>query len=168
MALEAQTLRLPVSTVSLADVNRLIRELESINDELLQLKLREPHSPVKLPKTTRMMDQLVSHNKFNLLHETDRTVLSHFLHSLKTQAPIINMSFAAEPTHVFLDILVGWLRREIHPTLLLTIGLQPALGAGCVLRTTNHYWDLSLKQNFIRQRELLLDKLVPAAEGHKT
>jgi hypothetical protein len=41
--------------------------------------------------------------------------------------------------------------------------LQPTLGAGCVVRTTNRQFDFSLRQDFARKRDLLLEKLVPEA-----
>jgi hypothetical protein len=42
---------------------------------------------------------------------------------------------------------------------LITIGLQPNIGAGCVVRTTNKYFDLSIKQDFLSKRNLLLEAL---------
>ena len=48
-----------------------------------------------------------------------------------------------------------WLRREIHPLVLMTVGLQPNIGAGCIVRTTNKYFDFSLRQDFANKRDLL-------------
>jgi len=71
------------------------------------------------------------------------------------------MSLSADPSTRFLEKLVTWLRREIHPQVLLTIGLQPTLGAGCVLRTPNRQFDFSLRQDFAKKRDLLIGKLTP-------
>jgi F0F1-type ATP synthase delta subunit len=158
---EKPPLRLPDAVISPGDINRLIRELQNINDALLQLKLRDPSSKVKFPASSHMMDTLASDNKLNLIHEADRIALSHFLLSIKSRAPVLQISFAVEPGAAFLGKLLQWLRREINPAVLLTIGLQPTIGAGCVLRTTNHVWDLSLQQAFSNQRSLLIKKLIP-------
>jgi hypothetical protein len=55
--------------------------------------------------------------------------------------------------------LTAWLRTNIHPTLLITVGLQPGIGAGCVVRTANKYFDLSLGKSFVKKRELLMQRL---------
>ena len=74
----------------------------------------------------------------------------------------MHISFSSEPTPIFLERLLSWIRREINPLVLLTIGLQPAIGAGCIVRTTNKYFDLSLRQTFIDKRKLLLEQIIPS------
>ncbi len=66
-----KTLRLPVSVASAVDVGRLIRELEVIDNTLLQLGLREGGHEVKMPKTSHLMDHIVELNKLNLLQPAD-------------------------------------------------------------------------------------------------
>jgi hypothetical protein len=75
----------------------------------------------------------------------------------------MHISFSADPSPVFTDKLMTWLRREIHPFVLLTVGLQPNIGAGCIVRTTNKQFDLSLRQDFKAKRDLLLEQLTKAA-----
>ena len=53
-----EPVNLPVLVVSAVDVGRLIRELEAIDNALLQLGLRAGGSPVELPKTSQLMDQI--------------------------------------------------------------------------------------------------------------
>src|SRR5487761_1539900 len=151
---------LPPSLVGPIDLSRLLRELDTINEHLMQLKLRHSGAEIKLPKTTGLLDQLVMHNKLNLLHEKERLALINFLVAVKDQSPVIHMSFSSDPSEAFLEKLMNWLRQEIHPYLLLTVGLQPNVGAGCILRTTNKYFDLSLKQSFQTKRDILVKKLV--------
>lgn len=150
---------LPMQVTSRVDVNRLLRELGNIDETLLQLKLRKSGSEVKMPKTTKSMDQIIEINKLNLLQEPDRKSLAQFLTSVKDKAPIMHISFSADPSVAFMEKLVAWLRREIHPSVLITIGLQPNIGAGCVIRTTNHQFDFSLRQDFLKKRDLLKEKL---------
>ncbi len=152
---------LPLSAASPADINRLSRELAQIDDTLLELSVRGGGQATKMPKTTQLMDQLIELNKLNLLHKGDRALLKQFLEAIKKQAPVLHMSFSADPSTTFLEKLVTWLRREIHPQVLLTIGLQPTLGAGCIVRTTNHQFDFSLRQDFAKKRNMLISKLTP-------
>jgi len=69
------------------------------------------------------------------------------------------MSFNADPSPLFSQRLVTWLRQEIHPQVLVQTGLQPSLGAGCTLRTTNQFFDFSLREHFKQNRQLLVQKI---------
>ena len=113
----------------------------------------------KLPKTSKLMDQLVHVNRLNLLKDDDRAGLKRFLEDVKKRSPVMHISFSADPSTGFLDKLMAWLRREIHPSVLLTIGLQPNIGAGCIVRTTNKQFDFSLRQDFANKRGLLLQHI---------
>ncbi|HTB48676.1 MAG TPA: hypothetical protein VK712_01190 [Verrucomicrobiae bacterium] len=151
---------LPVLVTSPLDVARLVRELEAIDEALLQLGLRQPGAEVKMPKTSRLMDQVILLNELNLLYPEDRLLLQQFLRAVKERAPVVHMSFNADPPVAFMEKLVAWLRREINPLVLVTVGLQPNMGAGCMLRTTNRQFDFSLRQTFLKNRELLISKLM--------
>jgi hypothetical protein len=160
---KVRELKLPVMVSGPTDIGRLFRELELIDQALLQLGLRKGGSEVKMPKTSRLMDQVIETNKLNLLHKLDRTELEHFLNAIKEKSPVLHMSFSADPSPGFIEKLMTWLRKEIHPQLLLTIGLQPTIGAGCIVRTTNKQFDFSLREDFLSKRELLLGQI--AAPG---
>lgn len=149
-------LRLPPSVASPVDLARLIRELEAINESMLQLRLRSGGSPTKIPKTGYLLDKTIQLNGLNLLQDVDREALGKYLARIRDKAPVMHMSLSSDPAPLFIEKLMTWLRREIHPEVLLTIGLQPTLGAGCILRTTNKYFDLSLRQTLLQQQELLM------------
>ncbi|MDB5170571.1 MAG: hypothetical protein JWO35_265 [Candidatus Saccharibacteria bacterium] len=153
-----KTFGLPVLVASPVDVGRLIRELEVIDGALLQVKLQKD-SQDRLPKTSHLMDQTAQLNKLDLSNDHDRKQLQEFLVLVKQKAPILHISFSADPTTAFIEKIMAWLRREIHPSVLLTIGLQPNIGAGCVVRSTNKYFDFSLRKDFETKRDLLLGTL---------
>jgi len=160
VAAETKTmLQLPVLVSSPVDVGRLIREIESVDETLLQLGLRQSGTEVKMPKTTQLMDKIVEQNKLNLLQAEDRKKLHEFLESVKTSAPVLHVSFSADPNTAFIEKLMAWLRREIHPLLLMTVGLQPTIGAGAIVRSTNKYFDMSLKQDFAKKLNLLHESI---------
>lgn len=150
--------QLPTLVVGPVDVGRLHRELEFIHNTIASAVLRG-ETDVKLPKTSHLMDQLIEINKVDLIVETDRARLGKFLTEIKAHAPHVHMSFSADPSPQFVQKLMMWLRTEIHPNVLLTVGLQPSIGAGCVVRTTNKYFDLSLAKDFSKQTPLLMEKL---------
>jgi hypothetical protein len=158
------TFQLPVLVASTVDVGRLIREIENIDDVLHQLGLRKSGSNVQIPQTSHLMDLMVQLNKLNLLQETDRTALLKFLTAVRDRAPRLHVSFSADPNVTFIEKLMVWLRKEINPYLLLTIGLQPNIAAGCIVRSANKYFDLSLRQDFANKRELLLGQLMEATQ----
>lgn len=161
-------LQLPVLIVTPADLGRVLRELTTIDEQLLQLRIRQAGSDVKLPKTTQLMDQLISTNKLNLLQEADRKWLLDATTAIRQHAPVLKVSFSVDPSTAFLEKLVVWLRREVHPFALINIGLQPNIAAGCVVRTTNRVFDFSLKENFNRNRDKLRQALVNAPPGAAT
>jgi F0F1-type ATP synthase delta subunit len=153
---EKKMVGLPILVATPTDLGRLIRELEDLNEQILQAGLRDKEHAVKKPETSRFMDKVLEINKVDLLDEAERKLLYGFLNDIKSKAPVIHMSFSADPSPAFMDKLVSWLRQEIHPVILVTVGMQANLGAGCIVRTTNKYFDLSLRQDFMSKRDLLL------------
>lgn len=160
------TFKLPLSIVSLADLKRLKREVDEITDALLQMEIREGgEEQAKLPKTSRQLDDIIDENKINLLHKEERDNLINLLTQLVEKAPVLHMSFSAEPSNKFLDKLVNYVRKSIDPYAVITVGLAPSIGAGCLIRTTNKYFDLSLKQTLINNREKLIKELAEEPQG---
>jgi hypothetical protein len=152
-------IQLPVQVVGIADINRLIREVEGLDDFLMQAAIRTPGSSMKLPRTSRLLDEFVAVNRFNLLQTADRRAAAAFLQSIKQKAPVLHMSFASDPTAAFTVKLIIWLRTNIHPYLLLKIGLEPRIAAGCIIRTPSRQYDFSLRRHFNDQRDLLINAL---------
>jgi hypothetical protein len=109
-----------------------------------------------MPKTSRLMGQLVEMNKIDIGDDAQRKQIKTFLEWVKKDAPILHISFSADPNVAFIEKIMAWLRREIHPLVLMTIGLQPNIGAGCVVRSTNKYFDFTLRKNFDSKRDLLV------------
>jgi F0F1-type ATP synthase delta subunit len=153
---------LPLLVAGPVDVGRLQRELSELDEKLTQRELKRQTGEVKLPKTTQLMDQTLELNKLNLLIHEDRKRLTDFLEDVKSKAPVLHISYSADPSTAFIEKIMAWLRREIHPLAMMTIGLQPNIAAGCIVRSTNKYFDLSLRKDFDKKRELLRDALTPA------
>lgn len=159
MARDQSFLQIPTGVVSRIDVGRLVREVEALGDFIEQAAVRKPGTPIQMPRTSKMLDEILENNKLNALVETDRTRLLSFLITVRAKAPVLHMSFSADPSPLFTQQLITWLREYMHPLVLLQIGLQPNIGAGCVVRTTNKYFDLSLRKRFGAKHELLVTKI---------
>ncbi len=164
---EAQSTKmvLPVQVAGMVDIGRLIRELQQIDNVVLQLTLKANGGEVKMPKTSRLMDQTTQLNHLNLLEQTHRDALKGFLENVRENSPIIHMSFSADPPANFIEKIMGWLRREIHPQLLLTVGVQPTIGAGTIVRTANKQFDFSLRTDIENKRSMLLEKISAAVKA---
>ncbi len=152
-------LQLPLGVVTHSDVGRLVQEAEAVDNFLGQAAIRQTGNPIQLPKSSRLFDEVVAINKLNMLQQADRQLLMRFLVAVRSTAPTLHISFSTDPSPMFQQRLITWIRQQIHPLVLLQIGLHPNIGAGCVVRTTNKYHDFSLRTRFSAQKELLISKL---------
>lgn len=159
MAPKTAVLQLPINVATKIDVGRLLREAEMLDDFLRQAAIRTPGSPMALPRTSQLMEELAQLNSLNILNAEERQRLIGFLRQIKSDAPTLHMSFSADPSPLFLKRLITWLRQQIHPQLILQVGLQPTLGAGCIVRTSNKYFDFSLRNHFFNNKSLLISYL---------
>ncbi len=78
---------------------------------------------------------------------------------LHQSAPILHISFSVDPPGAYVQKIVAWLRVNIHKYALITVGLQPNIGAGCIVRTTNKLFDFSLREFFAEKRGFFIEKL---------
>src|SRR5262249_45080031 len=128
---------------------------------LFQQHIRTPGEPMaKLPKTSRLLDELSASNKLNLLDAKIREELIGFLADVAEHAPVIHISFASDPSSAFMEKIVHWFRINVNPSILVRVGLQPTLAAGCVVRTANRSFDMSLRASLERNRKLLSESLI--------
>lgn len=155
----ATTMHLPTSLVSASDVRRLHRELESLEDTIRAVRLRTNSPVAKLPRTSRALEEFASTNRLNFLLPDDRHHAAVFVDSIMKKAPVLHISFASEPTRRFTTELVVWLRQNFDPEMLVEIGREPAIAAGCVVRTSSKVFDFSLLEHMTAQRQLLTDKI---------
>jgi F0F1-type ATP synthase delta subunit len=114
---------------------------------------------MKLPSSTKLLDELAAANSFNFLRDGDRQKARTFLESLSKYAPVVHISFASDPSANFMSKLTTRLRATIHPQLLITVGLEPNIAAGCILRTPNRQFDLSLRRALVGHENSLINLL---------
>jgi F0F1-type ATP synthase delta subunit len=155
-------LKLPTTVIGEVDIARLLRELNQLNDFFVGAKARTTGTTMLMPKLSRLLDQLSKENNINLLDEAARNRLIETLEQIQEQAPKVHLSFAAEPSVQGVDKILGWLRQNIHPQVLVQIGLQPSIAAGCILRTPNKVFDMSLRTN-LKEKQIYLTQLIAGA-----
>lgn len=152
-------LQLPVGIVGIGDVRRLRRDLDSLEETLQQMRLRTNAPVAKLPRATRLLEEFSATNRLNLLLPDDRQRAAAYLANVVKTAPVLHMSFAAEASRSFTTEIILWLRQNIASDVLLSIGLEPTIAAGCVVRTPSRQYDFSLRGQFAAQSSLLAEKL---------
>lgn len=157
-------LKLPIELIGVADITRLIREVNALDDFFVGAAAKKTvaQSP---PNITRLLGQLAKENKVNLLEATQRKELSTKLKKTSEQSPLLHISFAADPPPKALEKILLWLRANIDPYVLLQVGLQPSIAAGCVLRTPNKIFDMSLRSNLKKQEPYLAKLIAGAVHG---
>lgn len=162
------SIKLPDTVIDLIDLGQLQREVEAIEDLIEQAHVRAPGESLSLPRTTQNLEILVRQSELNMLVDEERQRLAAFLENVRQKAPVIHVSFAAEPSDVFLQKIIAWFRANIHAQTLLQVGLQPSIAAGCVVRTSNKYFDFSLRQHFYKHTDILVKKLAEAKPERAT
>jgi hypothetical protein len=163
----SQVFVLPALIVGPVDIIRLRRELEALDDFLHEASLRPSGGAQSLPKLSRFLDAVANQNSLNLLHANDREALKDVLGRTLKEAPVIHISFSSDPSSAFTAKIIAWFRTNIDPMVLLQIGLQPNIAAGCVVRTANRSYDLSLRKFFDKQKPLLIKWLEGASPSER-
>jgi hypothetical protein len=146
--MEPKKLILPLSIVTTTDIELVLNEINDLKEYLLQMKIKSPDTEIKLPHTSKSLNNLLELNNLDLTNINQVDWLKKSIETLIIKAPIVHIGFSVEPNLLLLEKLVDWFRHNIDSSLLLTIGLQPIIGAGITLRTPNKFFDLSLKNHF--------------------
>ncbi len=146
---------LPESLYTRADVSRLVREVEDMIASERGDKLR----PGKTGQQMSRLLQMVSDANVGDDGPPTLQSLKQALTSVYQKAPVVHLSFAANPSPEFLERIVGWFRKEVNSYILLQIGLQPSIAAGCVIRTPSKYFDLTMRKRFSEKRSVLVEQL---------
>jgi F0F1-type ATP synthase delta subunit len=159
-------IKLPLNIIDQVDINRILRELKEVDDFFIAAKARPAGTSLQIPKLTRSLEEIAKNNNYNLLEEEHRKNLYNQIDQVKKNAPLVHISFAAEPSPNALEKILVWFRTNIHPQLLLQVGLQPKIAAGCVVRTNNKVFDMSLREHLSQQQQYLA-QLIDVATNKK-
>ncbi len=142
---------LPSSAVGRADISRMLREIEKIDYNLETESIRNPEKAAKLkvvPSMSRVLAETVTLNKVTVTDLHSRKQLIEGLHEIKEKSPILHITFAEEPDPSLVTTTVEWARKHLYKNALVSVGLQPNILGGCIVRTPSHVYDFSLRGRF--------------------
>lgn len=160
---------LPSALIGRADLARLLRELEDLDNDLESQRARN-HGKTEgyhMPNMSRALSDFLETNKIDTANDHVRMALTTQLRKLKDHAPVIHMTFATDADPESLQQLVTWMRSELHPQALLSVGLQPSLVGGVYVRTPNHVHDFSVRAHMKDSRKLIVEALDAVSRSPK-
>ena len=147
-------IQLPDTIVSPLDFGQILRELFALDQFLSASK-----GASKLPFTSSALNNIIKEADINPLMAADRQRLTNQLQFVRRTAPVVQMSFASDPSKQALRVLVRWFRENGHPNTLIAVGVQPNIAGGCVVRTATREFDFSLQKLFQQNRHNLAQAL---------
>lgn len=158
--------QLPSTIVSKADISRLVREFEVLDNALTAQSVRKKvdAKPEDAPVMSAQLAGFLDVNAVNLESATARNAYIKQLRHLKDKVPVMNMTFAVVADPESLQKLTAWVRESVHPQAVIEAHLQPALVAGVYLRLPNHVFDLSVR-NALKSKRGELEKELGALRG---
>lgn len=153
-------LKLPNSVGGKRDLILATREIEQTITDRLQDDVRERFGAKRVgTKAGQMMlGEILSANKLKDDTATLKKILQQ-LEGFKQHAPQVRIAFSQEPDQDFYKKIVGWFRREIHPSVLVQVGIQPTIGGGFILQTAARRYDMSLKTKILNSTPKFLEVL---------
>lgn len=157
----AESYIIPPSLIARADISRLAREVETMENELEAQKVRGENKDggYHLLTMSQGLRDFLDANKIDVTNDQARMQLKEQVRAMKDKAPIIHMTFAVTADPESLQELLRYIRSEIHPQALLSVGLQPSLVGGVYLRTPNHVHDFSVRMLLAGKRDIIMKEL---------
>ena len=149
---------LPDAVITPVDLGKLQREVFALN-EFMAASATKTGSR-NMPFMSGALKSLAKQSNVNLLNAEERAALLKRLEFVRRTAPGVQMSFASDPSKQALRLLVRWFRENGHPNTLITVGVQPNIAGGCVVRTATKTFDFSLQQLFQANRDALAQRFV--------
>lgn len=150
---------LPPALIGRADVSRLLREIEKVDYSLETQAIRTPGQPLTIPAMSRALTETIALNNVDVTNLDERKRLLESLREAKEKAPNVQITFAVDPEPAITSQLVSWIRTNLHPRALVTVGLQPAIIGGCIVRTPDHIYDFSLRKRFKDEQANLIQAI---------
>lgn len=160
-------LRLPDGVLRRVDIARLVREAENIENSTVAAAVRTRVTKVQ-KRRSPLSDQLAEFLEVNSLEVStsrQRSKLVTELRKLKDTAPVVHLTFASVADIESIKKVVAWLRTQVHPQIVVDVGLQPDLIGGVYVRTTNRVHDLSIRARLSASRGVIKQQLEELCAG---
>lgn len=150
---------LPSSVTGRSEISRLLLEIEAVDYDFEAQAIRNPDAALIMPAISRRLQELTTVNNVSVEDTKHRKHLIELLRTAKDKAPTLHIAFASEPDPAILSQLVSWIRQNLHPVALVTVGVQPALVGGCIIRTPDHIYDFSFRNHLRSAQPMLMERL---------
>ena len=150
-------LRLPLSLATKQDVALVHRELRDYIDYAVQLSIRKQQADQT--SISSNLNEVIVLNQVDINDSKSAQKLLVAFDELLKKSLIFHMSFAVNPNHETVEKLIKWFRKEISPKIILSIGVQPTIAAGAVLKTQNRQYDFSLRKHLELSKPKLVEVL---------
>lgn len=150
---------LPPALLGRSDISRVLRELERIDSILESQAIRTPESPQVIPSMSRALTDCVTLNNVMITDVNERQRLIKMLRQTKDKAPVVHITFAVDPIPAITAQITIWIRENLHSQALVSVGLQPRIVGGCIVRTPDHIYDFSIRKRFKDSEAVLISRL---------
>lgn len=147
---------LPSSVSSLQDVTALEREIHEYaswfahNEIKAKVHAKHTTPPPKLSEAG--LEVLRTWNSKKLMTRSELDALQKELAQVKKTASTMTITLAAPASRELRQILVGWCRTNIHPTILVTFQFNATLLGGMVVRYGSRVFDWSFRRQILATR----------------
>lgn len=156
---------LPPALMGRSDVSRALRELERLDYIMESEAIRDPSKHKVIPTMSRGLADCATLNNVDITSANERQLLIKTLRQTKDKAPIVHVTFAIDPVPAVTAQIVVWIRQNLHSHALVSVGLQPRIVGGCIIRTPGHIYDFSIRKRFKDSESVLINRLNQVVAG---
>ncbi len=150
---------LPVDIASPAQLSELIGELHTYRNQLrnaaVQAKVKK--TPLIETELSDELANLLHNNKIDAIDSQQLDTLHKELQKTLTTAPVMHLTFAANPGRTLRRQLTVWFRTQIEPTSLLTFAMRSDIGGGMLLQAGSHFYDYSFRDRILANKSRLME-----------
>ena len=157
------TLRLPNSVSSVQDIADLERELRDYGKWFAhnEIKMRVGAKTATPPPALSPagLELIRDNSSKKLLSNHDIDAILHELGTLKQKAESVTITLAAPAGKDVRQVLVGWCRDAISPTILVNFQFNASLLGGIVVRYRSRVFDWSFRRQILENRNAFAEEL---------
>jgi hypothetical protein len=151
--------KLDNSIYKLAQLRRISFELNQLILKIEQNRIIDPNYQIAQNSLGVEVVKLIELNNIDINSISDLKRLESSLEQIGQHPALIHFSFNQEADSQVLQKLVAYIRENIYPNVLISVGLDPSITIGCRIRLTNKSFDFSLRSRLNKNKDLLLDKI---------
>ena len=142
-----------------SQIGELLREINEVKLNFEQSLIRDSQVRFDDHLLSSELKSIFEKNNIKITNLAELKIVEANLSLTFKNLKSVHFSFSQPASNDFLMKLIRYLRKEINPLIVLSVGLDPSIGIGTRLRTTNKYFDLSLATRLQSKRASLLNRI---------